>query len=69
MEGYDISISLYPVTGITTLAANLKNKPNEIDKFMFKEKGKLGKRITIKWEELKEMKSEANDIYIMVATE
>ena len=35
MENYNISISLYPVTGITTLRANPKTKPSDLDKFIY----------------------------------
>lgn len=57
MNELDLSISLYPVTGETTLYVNPNTKPLELDKYLYQAKGKLSKRITVSWDELVEMKT------------
>lgn len=52
IEGLDISVSVVPVSGESSLYINAKTKPLSLDKYDFKESGPLGKRITVKWEEL-----------------
>ena len=52
IEGLDISVSVVPVSGESGLYINAKTKPLSLDKFDYKENGPLGKRITVKWEEL-----------------
>ena len=68
IEGLDISICLIPVTNDSGLFVNAKTKPMDIEKSDWKEKGPLAKRITIKWEELVEMKAEKSDLFINVRT-
>lgn len=58
MKGLDISISLFPVTGLTALYANPKSKPLELEKYLYVEKGKLGKRISISWKDLESTNSQ-----------
>ena len=48
----DISINLIPVVGNTELYVNIKNKPLTLDKYTYKEKGALAKRVTIRWDEM-----------------
>ena len=66
MEQLDISISLIPVTGNTELYINPNTIPTSLDSYAFSEKGKLAKRITVKWEELTKMKADKTSIYIAV---
>ena len=67
MEEMDITISLIPVTGTTGLYVNAKTLPLELENFDFKEKGPLAKRITIKWQELVQMRAEKSNLYIAVS--
>lgn len=55
IEGLDISISVVPVSGDSGLYVNAKTKPLSLEKYDWKETGPLGKRITVKWEELAQM--------------
>lgn len=55
IDGLDISITLTPVIGNSGLYINAQNKPNNLSDYLWKEEGKLAKRITIKSEELKQM--------------
>lgn len=66
MADMDISISLIPVTGTSGLYANAQSLPTALTKYNWIEMGQLAKRITIKWEELKDMKANGSDIYISV---
>ena len=52
MEEMDVSISLIPVVGKSSLLVNAKTKPSNLDSYDWKQEGALAKRITIKWEEL-----------------
>lgn len=65
----DVSISLIPVTGNTQLYVNPGTKPLELDKYLYREKGKLAKRVTIKWEELQQMNINDPVLFIAVYTE
>ena len=66
MENINLSISLIPVSGDSTLYVNAKTKPLNVQTSDWKEKGALAKRISIKWEELVKMKAEKSDLYIVV---
>lgn len=66
MHGMDISISLIPVTGATELYVNPQTIPLSLDKYTWQEKGNLAKRITVKWEELIQMKAEGTNMFITV---
>ena len=68
IEGLNVSICLIPVTNDSGLFVNAKTKPLDIEKSDWKEKGPLAKRITIKWEELVQMKAEKSDLFINVQT-
>lgn len=52
MEGLNLSISLIPVTGHTSLYVNPQTKPLDLEKYNYSVKGKLSKRITVSWDEL-----------------
>ena len=66
MKEMDVSISLIPVAGTSGLYANPQTLPLDLEKYTWKEEGKLAKRITIKWEELVEMKADESSIFITV---
>jgi len=66
MEEMDLSVSLVPVTGTCGLYINAKTLQNDIERFDWKEKGNLAKRITIKWSELVAMKAEKSSLFIVV---
>lgn len=66
MEGMDVSVNFIPVVGDSALYVNVNTLPLTFDKYDFKEKGHLAKRITIRWDELKRMKAEGSDIYIAI---
>ena len=68
MSGMDVSINLIPVIGSSGLYVNPQTLPLSLDKYMWQEKGSLAKRITIKWEELVEMKADGSSLFISVAT-
>lgn len=68
MNGMDVSINLIPVTGSTGLYANPQTIPLDLEKYAWQEKGSLAKRITVKWEELVEMKAEGSTLYITVVS-
>ena len=69
MEGLNISISLIPVTGHTSLYINPQTKPLDLNKYNYSVKGNLSKRITINWEELVLMKTERQSFFIAVYAE
>lgn len=69
VEGLDFSITLRPSTANTGLYVNAKTKPLTLDSYDFIEKGKLAKRITVKWEYLKEMQATKSNMYIAVSLE
>lgn len=52
----DITVSLIPSNSHTNLYVNAAILPTEFKNYYWKEEGALGKRITITWEELVEMK-------------
>ena len=66
MEEMDVSITVVPVTGTSGLYVNPRTLPLELPKFAWKEIGPLAKRITIKWEELVQMKAEKSSLFIAV---
>ena len=66
MEDLDISISLIPVTGESELYINARTKPKELSDYYYSETGTLAKRITIKWEDLVQMKANGSDLYLAV---
>lgn len=66
MTELDISISLIPVTGESELYINPRTKPKDLESYYYKEKGTLGKRITVRWEDLVQMKADGNDLYVAV---
>lgn len=68
MEEMDVTISLIPVTGTTGLYINAKTLPLDLENFDWKEKGPLAKRITIKWEELVQMRAEKSNLFLAVST-
>ena len=68
MEELDITIGLIPVTGTSGLYVNAKTLPLDLESFDWKEKGPLAKRITIKWEELVQMRAEKTNLFIAVST-
>lgn len=65
-EELDVSISLIPVTGTTDLYVNANTLPIGLDAYDFQEKGPLAKRITVKWDELVQMKAEKTSLFIAV---
>ena len=67
MEGLDVSISLIPVIGQTALFVNAQTLPLNVENYAWKEKGHLAKKITIKWEELVQMRAERSTLYIAVS--
>ncbi len=69
VEKLDFSISLIPSTGNTGLYVNAKTKPLSLENYDWKETGPLAKRITVKWEELEQMKALKSDIYIAINQE
>lgn len=69
MEGMDISISVVTVKGNTGLYVNAKSLPTFLAKYDWKEVSPLGKRITISWDELVQMRAEKSVLYIAVSTE
>ena len=66
MEKINLSISLIPVSGDSTLYVNARTKPLDVETSDWKERGKLAKRITVKWEELVRMNAEKSDLFIVV---
>jgi hypothetical protein len=69
MNEMDVTISLVPVTGTTGLFVNARTLPTELSKYTWKETGPLAKRITIKWEELVQMRAEKSNLFIAVQSE
>ena len=67
VEGLDFSVTLRPSTNGTGLYVNPQTKPLNLDSFQWTEKGHLAKRITVRWEELKQMQASKQDIYIAVS--
>lgn len=68
MNGMDVSVSLIPVTGSTGLYINPQTLPMDLEKYTWQEKGSLAKRITVKWDELVQMKADGSTLYITVST-
>lgn len=66
MADMDISISLIPVTGTSGLYVNAKTLPTCLTKYNWIELGRLAKRITVRWDELKDMMANESDLYISV---
>lgn len=69
MNEMDVTIDLVPVTGTTGLFVNARTLPAGLSKYTWKETGPLAKRITIKWEELVQMRAEKSNLFIAVQSE
>lgn len=65
-ENLDYTITLIPVTASNNLYINAVTKPLSLEKYDWKEKGSLAKRITIRWEELRDMDAARDDLYVAV---
>lgn len=66
MARMDISVSLIPVTGTSGLYVNPVTVPTDLNKYAWRELGQLAKRITIRWDELVEMRAQGSNMIIAV---